>query len=122
MLVQKKGPDGKKILVRQPYRAEDYTPHGSFYDGIREMSGYSVRELLAMHDGPFGSAYFCDQVQRDGKTYWRFCQAMEEWCVLVEDSDRPMRDVGIVPLPPEEARAVSSSYDPRRGRPIVDAA
>jgi hypothetical protein len=120
MLVKRRQPDGSRALVRLAYRPDDYVIPSAKLANIRTMDGFSVRALLEMPDGPFGSVYFIDKVDRDGKTWYRLCHKTEEWCLLIEDSDNPMKDGEIRSLPPDEARAVSKGYDAGRGVPIIE--
>ena len=92
-----------------------------FLDTLDLLRGHSIRELLHMHDEPLGSNKWVEKVDVDGTAYWRICDQDAEWCVLIEDSDGPVGLGKIIPLPPEEARDVSRSYDSQRNLPVVDA-
>jgi hypothetical protein len=119
MLRTRRDPNREFVYVRGPYRPGDFVPTPDDLSAIMGLGWMSVREYLASRETPLGD-FFIEKVERDGKTWWRFCHRTHEWCILVEDSDVRMdwRDTRV--LPPEEARAVSRSYDPRRDHPVID--
>lgn len=121
MLVASKGPGGERILIRQKFRPDDFVPPKERVDAIKALQGFTVGELLRMRDGPFAEGYFIDQVQRDGKSWWRLCSVLEEWCLLLEDVDDDVASAQMTALPPDEARDVSRTYDARRPGRVVDA-
>jgi hypothetical protein len=108
-------------LIRQKFRPDDFVPPKERVDAIKSMQGFTVGELLRMRDGPFAEGYFIDQVQRDGKSWWRLCSVLEEWCLLLEDVDDYVAYAQVTALPPDEARDVSKTYDARRPGRVVDA-
>lgn len=120
MLKKRKQPDGKTVLVRSPYRPEDYTPTEEQLAPITSMGFFSVRELMTMPDGPFGS-FWLEKVVADDKTWWRACHMTEEWCVLLEDTNSKLSWADLRVVPPEEARDISKGYDAQRGRPVIEA-
>lgn len=119
MLVKKQGPDGPYWL-RKKYDAKMFTAPQRELDQIAGWRDrMSFADLLEERGGPFLGAY--QQVgglERDGKSWQRFCAFTYEYCFDVEvKKDGWMGD--IVPVPPEEAWKLALERDKTNTSKVV---
>ena len=108
--------NGKTVYIRAAFRPEDYAVPDDVIDTIKSWGHESIEELLDDREGPLKGRYLVvDRYARDGKD-WLLLQHVEgEWCIEVEDSNRPLREVAIRACPPERAWDVALAEDAKSG-------
>lgn len=115
----RKGPDGNTQIVRNKYRAEDYTVPAEALSLLArwKAANEDFDELVAMHDGPFSNEEEFERVQAGGKTWVVMRNRLHDWCLEVEYTRAGLGEVRA--LPPERAFQIARSFDARRPQTVV---
>ena len=115
----RRGPDGQTQIVRNRYRAEDYTMPAQALKLLAEWDGAleGFDELAAMRDGPFPNEQEFERVQADGKTWVVMRNFLHDWCFEVEFTRAGLGQIR--PVAPERAYQIALAFDATRPQRVV---
>jgi hypothetical protein len=108
--------DGRRYLVRKPYRPEDYTIPPHELRALRAWSGEgNVDELKQMHDGPFAGWTEIERYEKDGNRWVLFANG--DWYIEAQRADSGVPEIRAVP--PDQAYRLACEQDKMKPLPVV---